>query len=218
VSGPSAAVADFVQRIALVVTRRVAGQTVRQTVPFSFESMYAMARIKDDSPGEAFDLTRWPIQRRGRSALVRYRLHTRNVEMHPLLKRLSKVTPRLAYALVTRCLDDNNFGHFAIGTGKVLGKWLGDDWSTPFYENVAQQHKRPLDEVYDDDDECVVAEGRMRDAAMKMALGTDRVYDWTSGREYRVFEDERANFMLALAQTMQHLHGEGKRPRARTKK
>ena len=57
VTGPPPAVKDFVHRIALVVTRRVAGATLRTMVAFSFESMYAIARTKDDPPGEPLDMT-----------------------------------------------------------------------------------------------------------------------------------------------------------------
>jgi hypothetical protein len=205
VSGPRNAVADFAHRIALVVTRRVAGKTARQTVPFSFESMYAIGRLKGDSRGEAFDMTRWPIVTRGRVAEVRYRFHARSVEIHPLLKRLSKATPRLIYTLVTHCLDDNDFGHFTISHGRLRGKWLGDDWRTPFYERAAQKYKLTLDEVYEDDGVCDVAERWMRDAAMQIATGTSRRYDWGGGRTYRDFEDERAAFMLELAQSIRRL-------------
>ena len=64
--------------------------------------------------GEAFDLMRWRTVSSGQSSEVRYRFHTRSVEVHPLLKRLSEKTPRLSFALVTHCLDDNDFGRFAI--------------------------------------------------------------------------------------------------------
>src|SRR6187401_1599526 len=117
VSAGHAAVREFVHRIALVVDRRVAGTNSRQIVPFSFESLYAMAAIRGDGPGEAFDMSRWRVVRRGRSSEVRYRFHTRSVELHPLLKRLSKKAPRLSFALVTHCFDDSDFGQFAIRNG-----------------------------------------------------------------------------------------------------
>jgi hypothetical protein len=216
VSGPRPAVDDFVHRIALVVTRRVAGVSGRQTVPFSFESLYAMARMKDDDePGESFDMTRWGIVRRGAQAEVRYRFHTRNVELHPLLKPLSKRLPRLTFALVTQCLDDNDFGAFTIRKGKQRGDWLGDDWRTPFYERAARQYKMTLDEVYEDDDVEAVAEWWMTDAAVQIATGTSRRYDWRSGRVYRDLEDERATAMLELAQAVNEIGKEEKQERPR---
>ncbi len=50
VTGPPTAVGDFVYRAALVAHRRVAGKCLRQTVPFSFESMYAMGKLTGDVP------------------------------------------------------------------------------------------------------------------------------------------------------------------------
>ena len=205
VSGPRPAVTDFVHRIALVIDRRVAGQSVRQEVPFSFESMYAIAKIKGDHPGEAFDMKRWPIASSGRAAEVRYSFHTRSVEVHPLLKRLSKATPRLAYALVTLCLDDSDFGQFAIKKGSLRGKWLGDDWRIPFYERVARRKKVELEDVYDDQFLTAEAESEMRDAAMRIATGNSRRYRWTDGHAYRDFEDERANAMDEFARAIAKL-------------
>lgn len=202
VTGARGPVDDFVHRIALVVDRRVAGESVRQTVPFSFESAYAMARINGEDPGEAFDMTRWPVVQRGRLAQVRYRFHTRSVEMHPLLSRLSKATPRLTFALVTHCLDDNDFGFFTIRNGKRRGKWLGDAWRTPFYERAAKQYNLTLDDLYDDDIVTSIAESWMRDAAMQLATRTPRRYVWTGGRVYRDLFEERASFMLELARAV----------------
>ena len=208
---------DFVHRIALVVTRRVAGVNVRQTVPFSFDSLYAMARMKrDDQPGDPFDMTRWGIIQRGRLAEVRYRFHTWNVELHPLLKRLSKHVARLTFALVTRCLDDNGFAPYTIHNGKQRGKYLPDEWSTPFYERAARLYKMTLDEVYEDDDVEAVAEWWMTDAAVQIATGTKRRYEWRRGRVYRDFEDERATALLELAQAMNEMQKEEREERARS--
>lgn len=203
---------DFVHRIALVVTRRVGGVNVRQTVPFSFESLYAMGRIRrdEDVRGDPLDMTRWRIVRRGRLAEVRYRFHTRSFELHPLLTRLSRHVPRLTFALVTRCLDDNDFGAFTIRAGRRRGNWLGGEWGKPFYERAARQYKMTLEEVYEDDDIEAVAEWWMTHAAVQIATGTKRRYEWRGGRVYRDMEDERATAMLELAQAMSAMQKEEK--------
>ena len=202
VSGSHAAVREFVHRIALVVDRRVAGTNSRQIVPFSFESLYTMAAIKGDGPGEAFDMSRWRVVRRGRSSEVRYRFHTRSVELHPLLKRLSKKTPRLLFALVTHCLDDNDFGQFAIRKGVLRGGWLGDQWREPFWELTSKRFKMPLDECYEDPQTEMWAEDRMRDAALELAIGSPRRFSWAGGQTFRRYEDERGAFMTDLAERL----------------
>jgi hypothetical protein len=145
-------------------------------------------------------MSRWPIGQRQRVADVRYRFHTRSLEMPPMLTRLSKATPRLSFALVTHCLDDNDFGHYAISKGKRRGKWLGGDWRTPFYERAAERYKMTLDDVYEDDVVTSIAESWMRDAAMQIATGSTRRYEWTGGRVYRDLFDERADLMRQFAQ------------------
>ena len=208
---------DFVRRIALVITRRVAGETVQQTVPFSFESMWTMARMKDDQPGEAFDMTRWGVVRRGRNAEVRYRFHTRNVEMHPLLKRLSKRVPTLTFALVTHCLDDSDFGAFTIHNGRQRGNWLGDEWRQPFWERAAKEFNMPLDETWEDPATESIAESWMRDAAVRIATGSDRDFAWWGGRVYRDFENERASAMLEFAQAVRSLDDQDAAEKRRTR-
>jgi hypothetical protein len=200
VTGPTRALSDFVDRIALVETRRVAGVTHRGIVPFSFRCLYAMAKLKGDLPWDPYDMTRWRIVRRGRGqAEVRYRFHTRNLELHPLLKRLSKRMPHLRFALVTVCVDDMDFAPFTIQAGKLRGKWLGGDWRTPFWEKIARRFGVDLEEAYDDDDMEMEARALMLDAAVTIATGSPRRYPWGGGLVYRRLEDEQARAAAEIA-------------------
>ena len=114
------------------------------------------------------------------------------------MKRLSKETPNLPFALVTHCLDDNDFG-LSPSRRRSRGGWLGGDWRMPFYERAAEQSKMTLDDLYDDDFITSFAESSMRDAAMRLATATDWPYDWTSGRVYRDLEDERSAMIELLS-------------------
>jgi hypothetical protein len=216
VSGSRAAIGDFVRRIALVVDRRVAGRSERQTVPFSFQSLWAMTRAKGEIPYDAYDMKRWPVLRRGRDAEVRYSFHTRNLELPPLLKKLSRVTPKLTFGLATICLDDSDFGAYTIRNGRVRGDWLGGDWREPFWERAARKFEIPLDESYDDPAVESTAEGWMRDAAIQIATSSKRIYRWNGGIVYRDFEDERASAMYELAVAMNQLEAQDKATRRRT--
>jgi hypothetical protein len=151
---------------------------------------------------------------RGRIAEVRYRFHTRNLEMHPLLKRLSRKTPDLTFALASHCLDDGDFGAFTIRKGKVRGDWLGDDWRTPFWERAAKTFNMPLDETWEDSAAESIAESWMRDAAVRIATGSARDYDWAGGRLYREFENERANTMVEIVRALETVEREKKRGQA----
>ncbi len=185
-----------------MVTRRVAGVTSREVAPFSFQSLYALTRQKDEIPMDPYDMVRWPIVRRGRTAYVRYRFHTRNLEMLDPLKKLTRAVPDVRIALVTHCLDDGDFGAYSFEKGRMKGKWLGDDWRTPFWERAARERKITLEEAYEDDDAESRAESLMRDDAMRIATGDDRRYEWSGGRIYRDLWDERAAMMRDLATAM----------------
>ena len=209
VSGPRHAVEDFVHRIALVATRRVAGKVTHTTVPFSFESLYTMTRMKDEVPYEPYDMTRWPIGRRGpRAAEVRYRFHTRNLEMHSLVERLSGVTPRLRFALVTQWLDTGDFAAFTLEKGRTRGNWFDEDWREPFWEKAAQKYEMPVDDAYDDSAAEYFAESLMLEEAVKIATGSSRRYEWGGGRVYRELENERATAIHDIAMAMKEMEEE----------
>jgi hypothetical protein len=203
VTGPRAGVADFAHRIAMVRTRRVAGVTTREASPFSFASLYAMANLKEEVPADPYDMVRWPVVRRGRGAAeVRYRFHTRSLEVHPLVRRLSRKVPRLTFALVTICLDDSDVAPFRIRNGRQQGGWLGGEWREPFWQRAAEARGLPLDEAYEDEGVEALAERWMLDEAVRMATRTTRRYRWDGGRVYRDLDDEREAFMRDLARAV----------------
>ena len=197
---------SFVDRIAFVVTRRVAGITTREVAPFSFQSLYALTKQKGEVPFDPYDMVRWPIIRRERTAYVRYRFHTRSFEMFDPLKKLTRALTDVRIALVTHCLDDGDFGAYTFEKGRMKGDWLGDDWRTPFWERAARELKMTLDEAYDDDDAEMRAESLMTDEAMRIATGADRRYDWSGGLVSRDLWDERAAMMRNLAAAMKDVN------------
>ena len=173
--------------------------------PFSFQSLYALTHQKDNIPCDPYDMVRWPIVQRGRTAYVRYRFHTRSLEMLDPLKKLSRALPDLRFALVTHCLDDGDFGAYTFQKGKRKGKWLGGNWRTPFWERTARELGMQLDEAYEDDNAEMRAESLMADDAMRIATGIDRSYDWSGGRVYRDLWDEREAMMGDLAKALKEL-------------
>ncbi|HXG56931.1 MAG TPA: hypothetical protein VNJ03_16250 [Vicinamibacterales bacterium] len=191
-----------------MVTRRVAGVTSREVAPFSFKSLYALTRQKGEIPTDPYDTVRWPIVRRGRTAYVRYRFHTRNLDMFAPLKKLTRAVPDVRIALVTHCLDDMDFGAYSFEKGRMQGKWLGGDWRMPFWERVARERKIALDEAYEDNEAESHAESLMTDAAMRIATGHERRYEWSGGRVYRDLWDEREAMMRDLATVIKDLKGD----------
>ena len=191
-----------------MVTRRVAGVTTREVAPFSFQSLYAITRQKGEIPSDPYDMVRWPIVRRGRTAYVRYRFHTRSFEMFDPLKRLARAVPNVRIALVTHCLDDGDFAAYTLAKGRMKGKWLGDNWRAPFWERAASDLGISVDEAYEEDAAETLAESMMLDAAMRVATGDDRHYDWSGGRVYRDLWDQRAAMMRDLSMGLKGLEEE----------
>ncbi len=173
--------------------------TTREVAPFSFHSLYSLARWKDTPPHDPYDMSRWRIVRRGRTASVRYSFHTRSLPIDDLVQGLSRAVPDVAIALVTHCLDDSSFGAFRFvkGRRKVCG--FDEEWGTPFWERAAREGGMSLDDAYDDDEAERRAEELMLDEAMRIASGVQRRRNWSGGRVYRDLEDERANFFRDLA-------------------
>lgn len=179
--------------------------TSREVAPFSFQSLYALTRRKDEIPHDPYDMTRWPIVRRGPTAYVRYRFHTRNLQLDDELKPLSRVMPRVRIAIVSHCLDDGDFCAFTFEKGRRRGKWMGDKWREQYWARAARELKMSLDEAYEDDDAEMRAESLMRDEAVRIATGTDRRYEWGGGRIYRDLWDERASMMRDLAKVIKEM-------------
>ena len=203
VTGPSAAVSAFARRIALVATRRVAGVARQTTVPFSFESLYALARMGRDAPCDPYGIRRWRIPARQGAAAVRYRFHTRNLEMPALLRKLSRATPQLRFALVTHCLDDSSFGAWTFVKGRRRGGWLNEEWHESFWKRAAEEYGLDLDAAYEEPAAEETAEDMMLDDAVRRATGTPRQYDWYSGRVYRPLAEEREKQIAELRAEME---------------
>lgn len=130
-------------------------------------------------------MVRWPVSVTGHQAEVRYRLRTKGIELHPLLKAASRAFPHVTFALVSQSLQGNAFGAFTIRDGKLRGGWLGDEWRQPFWERAASEYNVALEDVFDDPALAAAAETWMIHAAMTLATGARREYDWSGGRRYR---------------------------------
>ena len=123
VEGSPADVRSFRRDMWREFPRTVGRKTWTEVVPFSFESLYALApdarRIFQEPPCDPFDLSVWPIRRVAPGmAEVRYRFHTRNLEVQDLLQALSKALPAMVFTLSTLCLDAGEIDAYRLRAGK----------------------------------------------------------------------------------------------------
>jgi hypothetical protein len=142
----------------------------RETIPFSFERLYklvsAAVRIEPEVPCEPYDMSVWPLRRLpGERAEMRYQLHTRNLELLPFIRPLSKKFRTLAFRLMTDCEGDEITG-YGVCNGRVRSWLLPEARHEASWERARQQFGLTGDEVYDDDVARAFAEELMREEAL----------------------------------------------------
>jgi hypothetical protein len=83
---------------------------------------------------------------------VRYRFHTRNHEVAPLLRALARARPTLVFRLTTLCLDDSSIeSHLMIG--RKASRWVLPDRRRDFHWDRARaKFTLAGEDVYEDDE------------------------------------------------------------------
>jgi hypothetical protein len=130
--------------LASTVSRSVAGHTWRERVPFSFQRLYKLApaavRIERNVPFDPYDLSVWPIRKfSGGRAEIRYQLHTRNMELLPFVRLLSRKFAMLVFYLVTFCLDDDEMATYRVRSGQVSKRILSNERKEAYWERAREK-------------------------------------------------------------------------------
>jgi hypothetical protein len=172
VTGPGKTVGLLRRQLRRRARRTAAGrQPWRETIAFSFERLYqlvpAATRVEPQLPCEPYDLSAWPIRRLpGGAAEVRYQLHTRNMELLPFVRLLSRKFADLTFCLVTFCLDDSEVASYRVSGGRVR-KWiLPRPRREAHWERARQKFGLMGDDVYEDDVATSFAEEAMLEEAI----------------------------------------------------
>lgn len=203
VEGSPADVRSFRRDMWREFPRTVGGETWTEVVPFSFESLYALApdarRIIQEPPGDPFDLSVWPIRRVAPGvAEVRYRFHTRDLEMQDLLQALSKSLPALVFTLSTLCLDAGEIDAYRLRAGKSR-HWSA---SRRLYRKYTKRERAKLKGVGEDVD--FAAEEAAEQVLLDLGLfrwrkgGSVRRLRWWDQEMFRQMEVERDLFMVEV--------------------
>jgi hypothetical protein len=216
VSGPVAEVRDFRRRMYHEYPRTVAGQSWTEIVPFSFAALYQMApgakRVAPEMPFDPLDISVWPVRRVSeRRARMRYQFHTRNLEMHGLIRVLSRARPVLSFILVTLCLDDGDIESYRFVNG-TCSKWrISLRRRTFHWDRARAKFGLAGDELFEDDEAERWAEEEMLDEALR---------HWERGKHeggrlrwfnQPVFHDLESERTIAVAQLSQLIDESAKR-------
>jgi hypothetical protein len=183
-------------------------------VPFSFGALYEIApsarRIEPEVPRDAYDMSAWPIRRIGRTqAEVRYKFHTRNLEMADLIRVLARARPALTLTLLTFCLDSSSIELYRF-TGGRTKRWEYPQARREFHWDRARaKFGLAGDDVYDDEEAEHWAEEEMLHEALNHWNGTDSIrsdrgrrYNWWNRPPLRDLMTEKQLFVLELEEKL----------------
>jgi hypothetical protein len=202
-----------------------------EIVPFSFGALYEIApsarRIEPEVPRDAYDMSAWPIRRIGRTqAEVRYKFHTRNLEMADLIRVLARARPALTFTLLTFCLDDMSIELYRFSGGRTK-KWEYPEGRREFHWDRARaKFGLSGDDVYDDEEAEHWAEEEMLHEALnhweagrgKTQPSRDRPYDWWNRPPLRDLMTEKQLFILELEEKLRSEPTRRKPKRGRARK
>jgi hypothetical protein len=214
VAGPRKDVDILRRRLTCTVSRTVDGHRWRERVPFSFQRLYELApaavRIERNVPFDPYDLSVWPIRKLpGGRAEIRYRLHTRNMELLPFVRLLSRKFAMLVFYLVTFCLDDDEMATYRVRSGQVSKRILSNERKEAHWERARQKFGLGGDAVYEDEVARLFAEDWALEEALdywqpKSHAGhrTGGARNWWNRPVARDFQSEG---LIVLAEIKAHL-------------
>jgi hypothetical protein len=206
--------------------RKIGRKSWIEIVPFSFTALYQIApaarRIEPEIPRDAYDMSVWPIRQIGKTrAEIRYKFHTRNLEMADLIRVLARARPALTFTLLTFCLDDMSIELYRFSGGRTK-KWEYPEGRREFHWDRARaKFGLSGDDVYDDEEAEHWAEEEMLHEALyhweragsKTQSGRERRYDWWNRPPLRDLMTEKQLFVLELEEKLK-----SKAPRHKAKR
>jgi hypothetical protein len=205
--------------------RKIGRKSWIEIVPFSFTALYQIAPaargIEPEIPHDAYDMSVWPIRQIGKTrAEIRYKFHTRNLEMADLIRVLARARRALTFTLLTFCLDDMSIELYRFSGGRTK-KWKYPEERREFHWDRARaKFGLSGDDVYDDEEAEHWAEEEMLHEALnhweagrgKTQPSRDRPYDWWNRPPLRDLMTEKQLFVLELEEKLK-----SKAPRDRSK-
>ncbi len=212
VAGPRGTVERFRNELRQTVRRSIGTYKWRETIPFSFARLYEVApaavRIFKDVPRSPYDMSVWPIrQLPGRRAEVRYKFHTRSLEMLPYVRVLSREFSALTFVLVISCTDDGSTDSYRVCSGRVRTWILPEARHAVHWERARQEFKLTGVNVYKNDRARSSSEEGMREEALAhWERGTGaprrRADCWDNLRVSRDLETERGILMAEFSSSL----------------
>ena len=204
VLGSPAHIREFQERASRTYEREVVGQGWTEIIPISFVALHDLTPLFDNDweVCDPLEIRSWPLRRLGPGrAELRFQFETRNMEAHPVFRRVAPKFPGLTFRLVTMCLDDGEIDTWQMRGRKVQAKRISKRIRGLHWAAASRKFKAPVDELYEDDDACDWVECRLCDHALNgwERAGTRRRWKWWNIGPLHTLDDERTIAMAALS-------------------
>lgn len=216
ITGAAAPIRKLVRGLHREYPRRVGRESWTEIVPFSFAALYELApravRIEPEVPFDAFEMSAWPVRRLPRGkAEARYQFQTRSLELAPFIRALARVHTSLEFTVATLCLDDSSVESWFFSKGRTRKRTVPERRRDAWWARAGKKFKLEGEDLYDDDDAQVWAEGQMVTEALAQwrpeGPHRDRIlrYRWWDQPQWRDLDTERTLAVASLA----HMIAEG---------
>jgi hypothetical protein len=181
----------------------------------------AAVRIEPEVPCDPYDVSAWPIRRLPRGlAEARYQLHTRDIELLPFVRLLSKKFAALTFSLVTFCLDDGEVASYRVCGGRAREWILPRSRRDAHWERACPKFGLVGDDVYQHDEaERFAVEAMLEEAlaggepaSKELQNSRRRVRSWWNRPVTRDIMTEKT---IAVAELSGRLRGDKKDKRSR---
>lgn len=208
ITGPREAVDLFRRQIRHSYMRSVLKREWLEVIPFSFQRLYelvpAAVQIEPVAPYDPYGISVWRVRRlTGKNAEIRYRMHTRNLELWPFIRLLSKKCPALEFVLMTDCECEEITSYLMHG-GRVR-RWRLPQSRIDAHWELVRKVRLTDEEMFDDYSARDMAEEAVRVEAQdhwaKVANTTppQRDRNWFGQPVWHDLESERTIIMAELA-------------------
>jgi hypothetical protein len=229
ISGPAPDLRALRAGLVTDFVRVIEGEDYKERLPFSVAGLIALApaakRYAPEGALEPYDIRVWPIVRRSsRESDLRYQLHTRNEELLPLVRELSRAFTRLTFRMSMLQLDDSEVYGFLVRHGNVRQWKVPGERRDVHWDRARKKFNLVGDDVYDDDDAELYAEDGMQDEALDHWAPADRLgshprrRNWWNRAVTRDFMEQRELDLIEASEIAAEFDREERRQRRRRKK
>lgn len=195
IEGPTPGLRGLKASLARTVRRKTRRKAWVERVPFSFKAAYELTGMRGEVPPDPYELCGFPIRTVGPSlGELRYTFMTRDVEVKPIIARLSRVHPSLTFRLGSM-VDGGDVSVYLVRRGRVRKRVVPDSVREQHYKRLEAELGQRLHEVDGHDGLLLATDYALFEEGMNIwndvapRTGSFEHQSWC-GRRVRLMPDE----------------------------